>query len=230
MLVVSLSNLPSRVASLVVVTKDCLSPRGLPMREVLSGLVRLSEPATTTVLLIELLPLDSLLPEDLPEDPLKPKPPSLKVGFEVLNIVLVLWIVRRLEPVLRLWAELGLKVLAKVLPARGLMDLEEAETLVRTLPTLEARPALDPAELLVTCRDFWLPRLEPALLLRAFFAKRGSPSSITAATTVIKAILTLFWYFGRSIIWLLFLQVVSVNSQKLTALLVGPFFACQMLV
>ena len=73
------------------------------MRDVLSGLIRLSEPATTTVLLIELLRLDSLLPEDLPEDLLKLKPPSLKVGFEVLNIVLGLWIVRRLEAVLRVW-------------------------------------------------------------------------------------------------------------------------------
>ena len=229
------------------------------MREVLAELMRLSEPATTTILLIELLPLDRLLPEDLPEDSLKPKllpvaplrrkdlpeelpKPKLlpfRVGLEVLNVVLGLWIVRRLEAVLRAGRELDLKVVLELIRlgdfaalgfVRDLIDLDGAETLLRTLLTFEARPALGLAELLVTCRDFWLPRLEPALLLRAFFAKRGSPSSITAATTVIKAILTLFWYFGRSIIWLLFLQVISVNSQKLAALLVGTFFACQMLV
>ena len=191
------------------------------MREVLAELMRLSEPATTTILLIELLPLNRLLPEDLPEEPLKPNPPSFKVGFEALNIVLGLWIVRRLEAVLRVWRELDLKVLLELIRlgdfaalgfVRGLMDLEGAETLLRTLPTLEARLALGPDELLVTCRDFWLPRLEPALLLRAFFAKRGSANSITAATRVIKAILILFWYLGRSIICLLILQVVSVNS------------------
>ncbi|MHC4336784.1 MAG: hypothetical protein ACYSTG_02385 [Planctomycetota bacterium] len=208
------------------------------MRDVLSELIRLSEPATTTVLLIELLRLDSLLPEDLPEELPKPKLLPFRVGLEVLNVVLGLWIVRRLEALLRVWREPDLKVLLVLIRlgdfaalgfVRDLMDLEAAETFVRLLLTLEARPALDPAELLVTRWVLRLRRLEPALLLRAFFAKRGSPSSITTATTVIKAILTLFWYFGRSIIWLLFLQVISVNSQKLTALLVGTFFACQML-
>ena len=122
------------------------------MREVLPELMRLSKPATSTVLLIELVRLDPLLPEDLRADALKPKLPSPKVGFEVLNIVLDLWIVRRLEPVLRLWPELGLKVLAKVLLARGVVDLDEAETLLRTVLTLERRPTLDPAELLETDR------------------------------------------------------------------------------
>jgi len=191
------------------------------MREVLSELMRLSEPATTTILLTELLPPNRLLPEDLPKELPKPKLLPFRVGLEALNVVLGLWIVRRLEVVLRVWREPDLKVLLELIRlddfaafgfVRGLIDLDGAETLLRTLPTLEARLALDPDELLVTCRDFWLPRLEPALLLRAFFAKRGSANSITAATRVIKAILILFWYLGRSIICLLFLLVISVNS------------------
>ena len=209
------------------------------MREVLAELMRFSEPATTTILLIELLPPNRLLPEDLSEELPKPKFLPFRVGLEVLNVVLGLWIVRRLEAVLRVWRELDLKVVLKFIRlgdfaaldlGRDLMDLEGAETLLRTLPTLEARLALGPDELLVTCRDFWLPRLEPVLLLRAFFAKRGSANSITTATRVIKAILILFWYLGRSIICLLILQVVSVNSQKLASSLLATFFRFGILV
>ena len=209
------------------------------MREVLAELMRLSEPATTTILLIELLPLNRLLPEDLPEELPKPKLLLFRVGLEVLNVVLGLWIVRRLEAVLRTGREPDLKVVLKVIRlgdfaalgfVRGLMDLEGAETLVRTLLTFEARPALDPAELLVTRWVLRLPPPDLPLWLRPFFPKTGSVNSISKTTKLTKAILMLSRYFGIDIICLLILQVVSVNSQKLTALLVGTFFACQMLV
>ena len=205
------------------------------MREVLAELMRLSEPATTTILLIELLLLDRLLPEELP----KPKLLPFRVGLEVLNVVLGLWIVRRLEPVLRAGREPDLKVLLVLIRlgdfaalgfVRGLMDLEGAETLLRPLLTFEARPALDPAELLVTCRVLRLPPPDLPLWLRPFFPKTGSVNSISKTTKLTKAILMLSRYFGIDIICLLILQVISVKSQKLASSLLATFFRFGILV
>jgi len=71
------------------------------MREVFSQLMDPSEPATTTVLLIELVLAGPLRPKELPEELLKPELGRFHVGLEVLKVVLGFCIVSRFKPVLR---------------------------------------------------------------------------------------------------------------------------------
>ena len=86
----------------------------------------------------------------------------------------------------------------------GLMERDEV-VVEELVLVLEGCRALEAEEELEACRLLELLELDLLLLLLSDFlsAKAGSINSIRAKTSIIKAILTFFWYFSVAIILLL---------------------------
>jgi len=151
----------SLLSTPLLVTDGFLLPIELPMREVLSELMRLFELTAAGFLVPELFLVNFLPPRGLPECLLALK--FFWMDLEALKVVFGLWIVRWLRPVPLLWGMLDVTVLFELIwlggfdvpgLGRGLVDRRVAVALGGALPPFEGRRALGAAEAFLTCLLF----------------------------------------------------------------------------